>query len=106
MAFLFRVRTGPCDDSFGIHVAKMAGVPATVVSRAGEILRALESGTFDPLRNRDTVRARVTVATLQVNLFSEAQRGAVEALAQVTTETMTPLEALAKLDELTRRLKE
>ncbi|MBI3871825.1 MAG: DNA mismatch repair protein MutS [candidate division Zixibacteria bacterium] len=102
VAFLFRVKTGACDDSFGIHVAKMAGVPPSVVMRANEILAALEDGSFDPLRGQRSVRARnAAVPTAQENLFS----GAVAELAELRTEQMTPMEALNKLDELTRRLR-
>jgi len=106
IVFLFRVKTGACDDSFGIHVARMAGVPPPVVARAGEILSALESGTFDPLRGRATVRPRTTgAAAQQASLFTDGERAAVSELAGLHPEVMTPLEALNKLDELTRRLR-
>ncbi|MEW5700955.1 MAG: DNA mismatch repair protein MutS [Candidatus Zixiibacteriota bacterium] len=106
VVFLFRVRPGACDDSFGIHVARMAGVPPPVVARAHEILSALESGTFDPLRGRGAPRPKPATASAgQANLFSDDQRAAVDALAQLHPEAMTPMEALNKLDELTRRLR-
>ena len=106
IAFIYRVKPGSCDDSFGIHVAKMAGVPAAVVGRANEILASLESGSFDPLKRGTGGRARrAVVPQQQVSLFSDKERSAVSELAGLHPERMTPLEALAKLDELTRRLK-
>jgi len=113
IAFIFRVKPGACDDSFGIHVAKMAGVPRRVVDRANEILASLESGTFDPLKRpigwtkmqgADRQR-RIAAAAQQENLFSERERAAVSELSGLKPEHMTPMEALAKLDELIKRLK-
>jgi DNA mismatch repair protein MutS len=105
VVFLFRVKEGACDDSFGIHVAKMAGVPPTVVTRAAEIVRALEDGTFDPLKGRGTLKPRPRVPVQQGSLFSETQAQAVDELTHLRTDSMTPIEALNKLDELTRRLR-
>ncbi|HUU46140.1 MAG TPA: DNA mismatch repair protein MutS [Acidobacteriota bacterium] len=105
IAFLFRVRTGASDDSFGIHVAHMAGVPGPVVARAREILSALETGSFNPLQSRGRSRLRPKKAADQANLFTEAEREAVTSLADVRIEEMTPVEALNKLDELRRRLR-
>ena len=105
IAFIFRVKPGACDDSFGIHVAKMAGVPATVIGRANEILASLESGTFDPLKRGTGSRARrAQVPAQQASLFSDKERDTVNELAGLKPERMTPLEALTKLDELTKRL--
>jgi DNA mismatch repair protein MutS len=105
IAFIYRVKPGACDDSFGIHVARMAGVPATVIGRANEILSSLESGTFDPLKRGPGARTRRTVAPIQQeNLFSATERAAVDELAALKPERMTPIEALNKLDELAKRL--
>ncbi|MEW5876114.1 MAG: DNA mismatch repair protein MutS [Candidatus Zixiibacteriota bacterium] len=106
IAFIFRVKPGGCDDSFGIHVARMAGVPATVVSRAHEILSALESGTFDPLKRGIGARPkRAAAPTQQESLFNEKERATVSELSNLKTDTMTPIEALNKLDELAKRLR-
>lgn len=105
VVFLFRVKEGACDDSFGIHVAKMAGVPPTIVARASEILRSLEDGSFDPLKGRGTLKPRPRRDVEQASLFSDSQMQTVDELSKLRTETMTPMEALNKLDELTRRLR-
>ncbi len=105
VVFLFRVKEGACDDSFGIHVAKMAGVPPSIVLRASEILRSLEDGSFDPLKGRGTLKPRPRRDVEQASLFSDSQMQTVDELSKLRTETMTPMEALNKLDELTRRLR-
>ena len=105
VVFLFRVKQGACDDSFGIHVAKMAGVPPSIVSRASEILRSLEDGSFDPLKGRGTLKPRPHADVQQASLFSDSQVQTMDELAHLRTDTMTPMEALNKLDELTRRLR-
>lgn len=105
VVFLFRVKVGACDDSFGIHVAKMAGVPPSIVTRASEILRSLEDGSFDPLKGRGSLKPRPRADVEQASLFTDSQMQTVDELAKIRTETMTPMEALNKLDELTRRLR-
>jgi DNA mismatch repair protein MutS len=105
VVFLFRVKEGACDDSFGIHVAKMAGVPPSIVSRASEILRSLEDGSFDPLKGRGTLKPKSRMDVQQASLFSDSQVQTMDELAGIRTETMTPMEALNKLDELTKRLR-
>ena len=105
VVFLFRVKEGACDDSFGIHVAKMAGVPPSIVSRAAEILRSLEDGSFDPLKGRGTLKPKSRVDVQQASLFSDSQVATIDELAGLRTDTMTPMEALNKLDELTKRLR-
>ena len=105
VVFLFRVKEGACDDSFGIHVAKMAGVPPSIVSRASEILRALEDGTFDPLKGRGTLKPKSRIDVQQASLFSDSQVQTIDELSRLRTDTMTPMEALNTLDELTKRLR-
>jgi len=105
VAFLFRVRPGACDDSFGIHVAALAGVPPGIVGRARDILTALETGSFEPLRRGYTSQPRHRTARSQPDLFSAAQRQALQSLAAVTPEEMTPIEALNTLAELARGLR-
>ena len=44
--FLHKIIPGGCDDSYGIEVARLAGIPRSVITRAKQILRLLESGKF------------------------------------------------------------
>jgi DNA mismatch repair protein MutS len=111
VVFLHRVEQGAADRSYGIHVARLAGVPAPVVARAAEILLNLERDEFggDGLPRR--ARKRGEARQGQYTLFpAEPQdAGAAEVLAALRAADptrLTPLEALALLDAWRRRLRE
>jgi DNA mismatch repair protein MutS len=91
-----KVLPGGTDRSYGIHVARMAGMPARVLARAAEVLRELESTEAAP------VAIGPTVANLQMTLFEPEPPAVVKALAAVDVERLTPLEALQLLDEWKR----
>jgi DNA mismatch repair protein MutS len=98
LVFLHEARTGPADRSYGVQVAKLAGVPASVVSRARDVLERLESQTSSPARLDD------------LPLFAAHQPPAMAAAAepsQIETELqrldvdgMSPREALDALYRL------
>jgi DNA mismatch repair protein MutS len=91
-----KVLPGGTDRSYGIHVARMAGMPARVLDRAAEVLRELEQTEAAP------VAIRPAVANLQMTLFEAEPPAVVKALAAVDVERLTPLEALQLLDEWKR----
>ncbi|MGE5619263.1 MAG: DNA mismatch repair protein MutS [Sphingomonadaceae bacterium] len=94
VVFLHRVVPGGADRSYGIHVAQLAGVPAPVIRRARQILCELE-----------TKGAKVIgPETLGAGQVPEEHLRAIEELRDLDTTTMTPLQALAKLDELQKRV--
>ena len=99
ITFLRRIVRGPADDSYGIEVAKLAGVPDGVVSRAKEILHQIESGEGElskrPARkpNRDDG---------QLSLLAAADNELIRQLKAIDVNTMTPIEAMQKLYELSR----
>jgi DNA mismatch repair protein MutS len=92
-----RVLPGGTDRSYGIHVARMAGVPSAVLKRAGEILGELEEKSEAP-------RAiPVTTQRLQLSLFEYEDPPVVKALQKLNVDQLTPLEALRLLDEWKRK---
>jgi len=101
IVFLHEVVPGVADRSYGIHVAKLAGLPASVVARAQEVLRALEEG-----REGHKPLARID----DLPLFNAAAppvktRNALEdALRAADPDALTPKEALELLYELKRKL--
>jgi len=99
--FLHRVTSGPADRSYGIHVARLAGVPALVCERAEEILERLERHELnlleEPANDRDTVE---TPLARQLTLFRPASEEILERLRRIDMETTTPLQALNCLAEL------
>ncbi len=104
--FLRKVMEGSSSHSYGIQVARLAGVPSTVIQRAGEILENLESGQWDEEgepRLAPSRRVRKQPEEEQPSLFSAAH-GVEEDIRGLNLPEMTPLEALNKLQELQERL--
>jgi len=104
--FLRKVMEGSSSHSYGIQVARLAGVPAHVIRRAREILENLESGQWDDAgqpRLAPSRRARGQHEEEQPSLFPAAHPIA-EDILRLNLHDMTPLEALNKLQELQDRL--
>ena len=98
--FLRRIMPGKADRSYGVHVARMAGLPVAAVNRAEEILEDLErSGAAGPKRLFEAKDKKGRAAAMQVSLFAEAHP-AVEALRTLDVNGLTPLDALNRLYEL------
>ncbi|MCK4857879.1 MAG: DNA mismatch repair protein MutS [candidate division Zixibacteria bacterium] len=95
--FLRKVMPGGCDDSFGIEVAKLAGLPQSVTDRAREILKSLERGSFDPVGNRGK-KKRDQIN--QLGLFEQKVSEVSSRLQDLEVEKITPLQALNMLVEL------
>jgi DNA mismatch repair protein MutS len=109
VVFLHRLEAGGTDRSYGIHVAQLAGLPATVVGRAQEVLGTLETGhrvvPGDPPRPPDPAQPTLfdTLASPQARqpTAEERQAAAVTAqLRQLDPDQMTPIQALQELARL------
>lgn len=108
--FLRKLEPGGSNHSFGIHVARMAGMPAEIIERSEEILRTLEadgsrlSKEKKTLPNPEHIRARVQQVQppLQLQIFDadEYTRKIREELLALDINAMTPIDALWKLNEL------
>ncbi len=103
--FLRRIVKGGASHSYGIQVARLAGLPAAVIERAKEVLRNLESGEYEagtPRLARSKSAAK-TSATPQLGLFEQADpiRQRIE---EMDVSVLTPLQALNLLDELKKML--
>lgn len=111
--FLRTLKPGGSQHSFGIHVAKMAGMPASIVKRADEILAQLEqqslTGSLGAEQHRMKNRLhQMPEQKLQLSMFQNADPKLEELKAlieQMDVNTLTPLEALMKLNELKEILK-
>ena len=101
VVFLHKLMDGPADKSYGIHVAKIAGMPTELLSRAATILSALESDA--PMQKN----VEVIEETEQLSLFSEvstAELGVVDSIKKANLLEMNPMEALNFLYELQKRI--
>ena len=98
MIFLRKIVPGATDDSYGIEVAKLAGLPNAVISRAREILTSLEEGSGK------TVIVKEAAADDQISMMDLTGQRVCDALASITVETLTPIEAMNELYKLKRML--
>ncbi|MEE9227172.1 MAG: DNA mismatch repair protein MutS [Acidobacteriota bacterium] len=105
--FLHKVIPGTSDRSYGIHVAKLAGVPEEVIGRAGELLRSLEGKAPEKDRGRLGNRLRLGAdprpRQLRLGLEPPEPDRLRAALAKIQPERVTPLEALKILADLKER---
>jgi DNA mismatch repair protein MutS len=103
VVFLHRLEPGGADRSYGIHVGRLAGLPAPVVARAWEVLKLLEAGhhvAHQPVPTPPDAS--------QLGLFAAAPRPdpLLAELDQLDINALSPLEALNRLAEWQRRRKE
>jgi DNA mismatch repair protein MutS len=114
VVFLHKIIKGAADKSYGIHVAKLAGIPKDVTNRSREILAELErnhtklepNANTEELRNLTTVSndgekinqivkvKRKTVGSVQFSLFGQDDHPIIEDLKNINIEKITPLDAL------------
>jgi DNA mismatch repair protein MutS len=100
--FLRKIVKGGASHSYGIQVARLAGLPRAVIDRAREVLRNLESGELEegaPRLARSRQAARPAPAP-QLSLFEAAGDRLREKLEAIDVSVVTPLEALNLLDQL------
>ena len=95
--FLKKILPGPGNKSYGIHVAKMAGLPQIILDRANEILlhhlkNSKEKGNYLPKGNND-----------QISIFKENDMSYLKDLKDIDVNKLTPLEALKILDDLKKK---
>ena len=99
MIFLRKIVPGAADDSYGVEVAKLAGLPNSVITRARQLLQELESGDPRPVQAIPAAEEDDQVSML--DLRSEQVRDALEA---INVETLTPIEAMNELYKLKKML--
>lgn len=106
--WLRKLVPGGTDKSYGIQVARMAGVPLEVVERAKEVLKSLERSSSGVTRDivESTEQVPVKRQKLQLTLFEPEMHPILEELQALDTSTITPMEALMKLEEWRRKLKQ
>ena len=99
--FLHSIVPGGVDQSYGVHVAQLAGLPRAVINRAWEVLEELEN----PANDRKGRRKGLTTASepsMQMSLFAQEQP-LLDEMLSVDIPNLTPLEAINKLYELQER---
>ena len=104
IVFLHTVEAGAASKSYGIEVARLAGLPARVIARAREVLKLHERAETQQVTHAlDAADARAS-APLQMTMFTPLSQRIVDRIAAVDVDGLTPREALTLLAELQREL--
>ncbi len=102
ITFLRRIVRGGADESFGIEVAKLAGVPDSVVRRAKAILKELEANKIEiDFKAEEAVQEEPE--EIQYNFASEAREELIRILQATDVNTLTPIEAMQTLNDLVQK---
>jgi DNA mismatch repair protein MutS len=109
IVFLRRVVPGAADKSYGLHVARLAGLPPAVIDRAGEILANLEAYEYDPTGKPRLARGSGAPPSpgaqpAQLTLFAPPEQVVASVLKDLDVERLTPIAALNLLHSLKSRL--
>jgi DNA mismatch repair protein MutS len=103
IVFLHTVEAGAANKSYGIEVARLAGLPQAVVERAREVLKLHERAESQQVREAAPVKERL--AALQMTMFTPLSQRIVDRVEALDVDGLTPREALQILAELQRELK-
>jgi DNA mismatch repair protein MutS len=100
IVFLHNIEPGAASKSYGIEVAKLAGLPSAVIERAKRILRQHEK------QERQSVQQETAPEPMQMTIFTPLSQRIVDRIEAVDVNALTPLQALNLLEELQQELKE
>jgi len=105
VVFLYKILPGGTDKSYGIHVAKLAGVPQSILERSKEILEELES-TFTKEVTGDHLAKHKTKQPNKDTLFVQKHKSVLEKLASIDINKLTPIEAINLLSQIKGEINE
>ena len=99
IVFLHTIEPGAASKSYGIEVAKLAGLPAAVIERAKHVLKQHEK------QERQSVQVETMPEPMQLTIFTPLSQKIVDRIEQVDVNALTPLQALNLLEELQQEIK-
>jgi DNA mismatch repair protein MutS len=108
--FLRKIERGSADQSYGVQVARLAGIPKTVINRAKEILKNLEEHELSPQGLTAQTKRKLLSENNQMDIFDailekdEAKNQLLDEIKKIDVNNLTPLEAIQKLAELKNKL--
>jgi DNA mismatch repair protein MutS len=100
IVFLHHIEPGAASKSYGIEVARLAGLPSVVIERAKHVLRQHEK------QERQSVQVETTMEPMQLTIFTPLSQRIVDRIEATDVNQLTPLQALNLLEELQQELKE
>jgi DNA mismatch repair protein MutS len=115
LVFLHKIKEGPTDKSYGIHVAQLAELPKELINRANEILSALEKPDVQPVAVKSTVK-EIKEQAAQLSFFDEPkepkkqelsskEKKVLDKMKELDLLDITPLQAINLLYDLQKKLK-
>ena len=93
LLFLRKVLDGGASQSYGVHVAQMAGLPKSVINRAHIILKKMATDKMTNLNCKD-------IDQLELDFYLNQKRESIDELKDIDIDSMTPLEALVELKKM------
>ena len=103
--FLRKIEEGPADKSYGIQVARLAGIPEAIIERAKEVLHNLENEELNETGTPKLARRKTRKRKEQLDLFSSVSDSVVNEILNLDADNLTPEEALRKIIELREKIK-
>ena len=100
--FLRKIINGGTDESYGVHVARLAGVPQVVTKRANEILKSIEKKNV--LNNKKIEKENKNVADGQLTMYNYKLAELAHELDKVDVNELTPIEALNTLVKIKEKM--
>jgi DNA mismatch repair protein MutS len=103
VVFLHKIVAGGTDKSYGIHVAKLAGIPKTIIERSKEILAELEN-TFQKETGSENFTKQRTKEPGEAMLFDQKEKDVLEKIKNLDVNNLTPIQAINLLTEIKGQL--
>ena len=108
MVFLYKIEDGPADESYGVQVAKLAGLPDEVIEQAKIVLQTLEANHNGETFEKPKEEPIIEESEGQLQLFdmdvSDEERDVLKAIRQTNLMNLTPLEAMNAINEWKERI--
>jgi DNA mismatch repair protein MutS len=98
--FLRKIEKGPADKSYGIQVARLAGLPDSIIKRARDVLANLEKEELNETGLPKLAGKKSKKGTVQLDLFSTANDSLIQDIRDIDVKSLTPENALKKLIEI------
>jgi DNA mismatch repair protein MutS len=102
--FLRKIEKGPADKSYGIQVARLAGLPDSIIKRAKEVLANLEKEELNETGRPRFADKKAKKGTVQLDLFSSLSDSLVTEIRNLDLKRLTPEDALNRLVEIKKKL--
>jgi DNA mismatch repair protein MutS len=102
--FLRKIEKGPADKSYGIQVARLAGLPESIINRAKEVLANLEKQELDETGIPRFADRKTKKGTVQLDLFSSVADSVIAEIRNLDLKRLTPEAALSKLTEIKKKI--